>query len=405
MMTKIAMTTVPKIARRLEKKALTKSSLRLRVLTPGAAWVSCCICASAISVPHPGVQYRVEHIHEQVDKHEEQGPVEDDALDRSVVPGGYRIVGVQSYPGPGEDRLRYDRTPHEQSHLQSDHRYRRQHGISQGVFGDHPPRDDTLGPGRPDVILVHDLQHAGACHPHDHGHWDRPERQGGHYEVQQPVPEAREVQREQRIHEHEPGYGGDASRRVKATRKRQELQVYAEDHDQDHGQPEDGHAYPRERQDRGRLVEQRVLPDGRDYAYRNPHENGDEHRERREFEGGWQPHHKLGSHRPAGDYGVAQVAPDRVLEEEPVLDEDGLVETHVLPDLLDLLLGGLLAQHDLGRVSGDGAHHEEHDDRHPEQYRDDLQDPASDVLRQSLDLRPDTEGSQRYAASTVRLRF
>jgi hypothetical protein len=56
---KIAIATVPKIAIRLEKKALTKSSLRLRVLTPGAAWVSCCICASAISVPHPGVQYRV----------------------------------------------------------------------------------------------------------------------------------------------------------------------------------------------------------------------------------------------------------------------------------------------------------------------------------------------------------
>ena len=94
-----------------------------------------------------------------------------------------------------------------------------------------------------------------------------------------------------------------------------------------------------------------------------------------------------------------------VLEEEPVLDEDRLVETHVLPDLLDLLLGGLLAQHDLGRVSGDGAHHEEHDDGHPEQHRNDLQDPASGVLNQGLDLRPNEKNSQRYSASTVRLRF
>src|SRR5215217_214611 len=112
MMTKIAMTTVPKIARRLEKKALTKSSLRLRALTAVAAWVSCCICASAISVPHPGVQYRVEHVNDQVDQHEEQGPVEDDALYRSVVPGGNGVVGVKTYPWPREDRLRDDRTSH-----------------------------------------------------------------------------------------------------------------------------------------------------------------------------------------------------------------------------------------------------------------------------------------------------
>src|SRR5215208_3707013 len=100
-----------------------------------------------------------------------------------------------------------------------------------------------------------------------------------------------------------------------------------------------------------------------------------------------------------------QVAPESILEEEPVLDEDRLVETHVLPDLLDLLLGGLLAEHDLGRISGERPHHEEHDYRHPEQHRDDLQDSASCVLRQSLDLRPDSENSHRHSASTARLRF
>src|ERR671928_217298 len=102
MMIKIAITIVPRIASRLEKKALTKSSLRLRVLTPGAAWVSCCICASAISVPHPGIQYRIEHVYEQVDQHEEQGSIEDYALYRGVVPAGHGIVGVQAYPRPGE---------------------------------------------------------------------------------------------------------------------------------------------------------------------------------------------------------------------------------------------------------------------------------------------------------------
>src|SRR5215217_3391562 len=181
---KIAIATVPKIARRLEKKALTKSSLRLRVLTPGAAWVSCCICASAISVPHPGVKYRVQDIDEQVDQHEEQGPVEDDALYRSVVPATHGLVGVQADPRPREYSLRDDRPAHEQTHLQADHRYRRQHGISQSMLEDHPPRNDPLGPRRPHVVLVHDLQHAGSGHPHDHGHGDRRKGKGRHYEVQ-----------------------------------------------------------------------------------------------------------------------------------------------------------------------------------------------------------------------------
>src|SRR5215218_7769616 len=98
---KIAIATVPKIAIRLEKKALVKSSLRLRVFTPVAAWVSCCICASAISVPHPGVQYRVKHVHHQVDQHEKQCPVEDHTLYRGVVPATHGLVSIKPYPRPG----------------------------------------------------------------------------------------------------------------------------------------------------------------------------------------------------------------------------------------------------------------------------------------------------------------
>src|SRR5215212_2165177 len=385
--TKRIMMTVPKTARRLEKKALVKSSLRLRVFTPVAAWASCCICASAISVPHPGVQYRVKHVHHKVDKHEKQCPVEDHTLYRGVVPATHGLVGIKPYPWPGEDRLRDDRASHEEPGLQSDHRYGGQHSVSEGVLEDHPPRCDALGSRRPHVVLVQDLQHARACHPHDHGHGYRREGEGRHYEVQEPVPEPREVEGEKRIHEHQPGYGGDGRSRAEAARKRQQFQVDAEDHDQDHRQPEDGHAYAREREDRGRLVERRVLPDGRDHPDGNPHEDGHEHRERRELESGGQPHQKLRGHRASGDYGVAQIAPECVLEEEPVLDEDGLVEAHALPYLLDLRLGGLLAEHYLGRIAGDGADHEEHDYGHPEQHRDDLQYPASYVLRQGLDLR------------------
>src|SRR5215216_3390970 len=148
------MTAVPKTASRLEKKTLRKSSLRLRVLTSREATASCCTCASATSVPHPRVKYRVEYVHEQVDQHEEQGPIEDHALYRSVVPAAHGLVGVQADPGPREDRLRNDRPCHDQSHLQPYHRYRRQHGVSQGVLYDHPPRNDPLGPGHAKIVSV-----------------------------------------------------------------------------------------------------------------------------------------------------------------------------------------------------------------------------------------------------------
>ena len=61
-------------------------------------------------------------------------------------------------------------------------------------------------------------------------------------------------------------------------------QVDAEDHDQDHREPEDGHAYPRERDDRGDLVEERVLPYGAYHPDGHPDEDGDEHGEGRELE-------------------------------------------------------------------------------------------------------------------------
>src|SRR5918998_850528 len=123
------MTAVPKIASLLEKKALRKSCLRLLVLTPGEATASCWTCASATSQPHSGVEDSVEYVHEQVDQHEEHGSIEDDTLDRSVVPGAYGLVGVKADPRPRENGLRDDGAPHEQSHLQPYNRNGRQHGV------------------------------------------------------------------------------------------------------------------------------------------------------------------------------------------------------------------------------------------------------------------------------------
>src|SRR3712207_3631173 len=168
------MTAVPNRAKRLLTKTRRKSSQRLRVSTRGAATASCWICASAISVPHPGVEHRVKDVHQEVHEHEEQGAVKDYALDHSVVPAIDGLVGDLANPRPGEDRLGYDRAAHEETHLQSDDRHRWEHGVPQGVLEDHAPRDDSLGTGRAHVVLAHYLKHAAARHARDHGHRDSP---------------------------------------------------------------------------------------------------------------------------------------------------------------------------------------------------------------------------------------
>src|SRR3712207_6761483 len=95
---KMAMITSPKSARRLLKKVFIESSRRLRVRTPVETAASCWICASAILVPHPWVEHRVEDVHQQVHEHEEQGAVEDHALDHGVVAAVDRIVGDLAHP-------------------------------------------------------------------------------------------------------------------------------------------------------------------------------------------------------------------------------------------------------------------------------------------------------------------
>src|SRR5918912_1873168 len=119
---KMLIMAAPTRARRLERKVRRKSFQRLRVSTPGAATASCWVCAWAISVPHPGVEDRVEDVDDEVDQHEEQSPVENDALDHGVVAAVDGLVSDLGHPRPREDRLGDDGTAHEEAHLQPDDR-------------------------------------------------------------------------------------------------------------------------------------------------------------------------------------------------------------------------------------------------------------------------------------------
>ena len=70
---------------------------------------------------------------------------------------------------------------------------------------------------------------------------------------------------------------------------------------------------------------------------------------------------------------MPRVALEQVCEPDAELDVDGLVETHPLPDALNVFLGGLVSGEDDGRISGDDVDEREGDDGDDPQDGEDSQ--------------------------------
>src|SRR3712207_4785749 len=131
-------TITPNKARRLPKKTRRKSFPRLRASIPVATATSFTF-ASATLVSDPGVEDGVEHVHDEVDEHEEGSAVEDDALDRGVVAAVDCIQRVLPDAVPRKDRFRDDGPAHQEAKLQTHDRDGREHGVPQRVPEDDPP--------------------------------------------------------------------------------------------------------------------------------------------------------------------------------------------------------------------------------------------------------------------------
>ena len=96
-------------------------------------------------------------------------------------------------PAPREDRLGQDGTAEEQPGLQADDRGDRQHRVAQDVAAVDPAGGQALGPGRPDVVLVEDLEDGRAGDPGDDGQRDRAQGDRRQDEVPDDVEELGDV--------------------------------------------------------------------------------------------------------------------------------------------------------------------------------------------------------------------
>jgi hypothetical protein len=96
-----------------------------------------------------------------------------------------------------------------------------------------------------------------------------------------------------------------------------------------------------------------------DRAERGPHDRK-LHRER-------QPGQDLGDDRRPGAGGGAHVPLRELLQEQPELGEQGLVESELVPDPVDLLLARLQPRDDPGRVTWQQPDQCHHDEGHAEQ--------------------------------------
>ena len=77
--------------------------------------------------------------------------------------------------------------------------------------------------------------------------------------------------------------------------------------------------------------------------------------------------------------GLAQIQCRQAFEEQAILDVKRFVQTQVLPQVFQGFVRGALAQQELGGVPGGEVEHEENDDRHPQEGRDEDQDSAEDI--------------------------
>src|SRR5207302_8007474 len=89
-----------------------------------------------------------------------------------------------------------------------------------------------------------------------------------------------------------------------------------------------------------------------------------------------------------------------VAEPVDVLDREWAVQSECAAQRLELLVGGLRAEQDLGDVARDQVDQDEDEDRDSEQDRDDRHDPSNDVLSQGLRPRA-LESLTTYAAAPL----
>ena len=189
----------------------------------------------------------------------------------------------------------------------------RNHGVLQGVDRDDHRRLETLGMGRPDVVLAEDIDHARAKEPSEVRRLNRPEGNRG-----------------ENVGRYERPHAAAASGRRPDPRYGEPVELDREDVDENQGQGEIGNREAEHHVSRGTVVHPRVAPDRGDDAERYRDSQGKEHGRGGELEADGEPFAQHLAHGTVEPDRAAQVSLNHVAEPDQVLLVQGLVEMELL---------------------------------------------------------------------------
>ena len=215
-----------------------------------------------------------------------------------------------------------------------------------------------------DELLVEDLRHRRAHRPGDEAHRDYREGDDRQHQVAQvlgvPFPCGRSA--------------------WPHPERRQHVHLDREDDDEDEAEPVVRHADPGDRE-RGRgLVDPPSLEVAGDPAEDRPQGEPEQGSPDGEDEGVGHGDAKLGHDLAAARDGDPEIAHQHPPEPGHVLDRKRLVESVRLLEVLHHLFRRVGRHHRAQRVAGGHVHQGEDEDRHPESDRNDVENPADDVV-------------------------
>src|SRR5712692_4344804 len=114
----------------------------------------------------PRVDKSVEDIDREIDGDERDRVGEHGAGDQRVIPRLDRRDQQRAAARPCEHRLDDDRSAEQRAELESDHRDDRNQRVAKYMPPENRAFADALRPCRAYIVLVHDLEHGRARHPH-----------------------------------------------------------------------------------------------------------------------------------------------------------------------------------------------------------------------------------------------
>src|SRR5690606_12403590 len=347
-------------------------------------------------IADPRIENAVEDVGDQIEQHDEYREYERKRLHHRYVVGVDRRDQQLSKPVHLENLLGDDGAAEDGWHAQCDHRDDRDERVAQHVDQDNSLIRKPPGAGSAHIVLVQIVEHRGAHEPADLRRVEQSKHRDRHHHLSHLLEEAVEVVHDQR---------GVVDRGEPAELDRK-------DDDHQHAGEERRDRKADHRNERADLVEQRVLPVGRDHAdrHRDQHADyirhaddpqclrqalGDDVGDRR---AGLPGDDALGAAgnvpaRHAGD-DVQRLADEKLFQPQQVADVNRLAQSEREPDLLPYLRRnseGYLR----GRIARREIEQQEYGETDEEKRRDRQQQPPNDVSQHMPEASSPTGGAPR----------